>query len=65
MSFPDWAVRWMGLVFAGYGVLIALVVNRFAFNGPGWGSFLVVLFVSGMLGAIGHRIGHKRPRDKV
>lgn len=65
MSFPDLAVRWMGLIFAGYGVLIALVVNRFVFDSPGWGNFLVVFFLSGLLGAIGHCIGQKQLRDDV
>ena len=65
MNFPDWSLRWMGLVFAGYGVLLALIVNRFVFDGPGWGNVLVVVVLTGLLGAIGHRIGQKRLRDGV
>lgn len=28
----NWTVRWKGLIFAGYGVLIALVANKFVFT---------------------------------
>jgi hypothetical protein len=56
----------MGLVFAGYGLLIALVVNRFVLDGAqGWVHFLVVVFLSGVLGAIGHRIGERNRQPLV
>ena len=60
----NWTVRWKGLIFAGYGVLIALVANKFVFDGPGWSKFLVMLFLAGLLGTIGHRIGRKQMRDR-
>ena len=61
----NWTVRWKGLIFAGYGVLMALIANKFVFDGPGWSKFLVMLFLAGLLGAIGHRIGQKQMRDSV
>lgn len=63
MSF-DWTVRWKWLVFAGYGVLFALIVNKFI-DGPGWSKFLVMVVMAGIMGAIGHRIGKKQMRDSV
>lgn len=63
MSVPNWTYRWMGLVFAGYGLLIALIVIKFVSDRPGWVNFLVVFFLSGILGAIGHRLGQRRLQD--
>jgi hypothetical protein len=60
----NWMVGWKGLIFAGHGVLIALVANEFVLDGPAWSKFLVTLFLAGLLGAIGHRIGQKQLRDR-
>lgn len=64
MSF-DWTIRWKGLIFAGYGVLLALIVNKFVFDGPGWSKALVMFLLAGIMGAIGHRIAQKQMRDSV
>ena len=61
----DWTIRWKGLIFAGYGVLIALVLNKFVFDGPGWSRFLVMVLLAGIMGTVGHRIAQRRMRDKV
>ncbi len=61
----DWTVRWKGLIFAGYGVLAALVVNKFVFDGPGWSKFLVMFLLAGIMGAIGHCIGQRQMRDSA
>ncbi|AWM08294.2 hypothetical protein [Bradyrhizobium symbiodeficiens] len=59
----DWTIRWKGLIFAGHGVMLALVVNKFVFDGPDWSKFFVMLFLAVVFGAIGHRIGRKKMRD--
>ncbi|PSO13905.1 hypothetical protein [Bradyrhizobium sp. MOS003] len=59
----DWTIRWKGLIFAGHGVMLALVVNKFVFDGPGWSKFFVMLFLAVVFGAIGHRIGRKKMRE--
>jgi branched-subunit amino acid transport protein len=59
MKFPSWAYRWLGLIFAGYGILIALILNRFI-GGQGWSNFTVVFLLAGILGAVGYSIGRDR-----
>jgi hypothetical protein len=61
----DWTIRWKGLIFAGYGVMFALVLNKFVFDGPGWSKFPAMLLLGLVFGVIGHRIGRKQMRDKV